>query len=147
MLKKAQLWFVNQRCLGLPCTILNLARLIVMCRQKLMQRPIALDLRQATVQCSSETGHCSSQTGHCHSLVFTLLPSLVSLPLAFRLQNQHGYDWSSRFVFPVKVFNDQIGFSFCNSEDIFYNITWTAWLTWYNNFERLGSSQPSAAGP
>ena len=47
--KKAQLWFVNQRCLGLPCTILNLARLIVMCRQKLMQRPIALDLRQPTV--------------------------------------------------------------------------------------------------
>ena len=46
----------------------------------------------AATNCSSETGHCSSQTGHCHSLVFTLLPLLVSLPLAFRLQNQHGYD-------------------------------------------------------
>ena len=45
-----------------------------------------------------------------HSLVLTLVPSLVPLPMAFSLQNQYCEDWSFRFVCLFKICREMPSF-------------------------------------
>ena len=118
--KKTQIWSGNQRCLGLPCTILNLARLIVTSWQ----------IDEATNCSWSETGRYPVFIWDRPQLIpdkplpfFGLHSLAITCIIAPGLQASKP-TWQGlifQICFPVKIFSDQPDFksSFCNSEDIF----------------------------
>ena len=97
-------------------------------------------LRQATVDLRPATAILWSSLS-CHHLYHCPWPSGFKTNMA-RIDLTDLF-----FLSKYSAINQTLNLVFAIVKIYFYNIAWTVWLTWYNNFERLGSSRPSAARP